>query len=213
VNAKLQNLGLVLLGLAATLGFAPQDTGNPCAPPGQEAVELRLSMRQLWEERHAVARHYLVSALAGLPDRHAVLERLLENQDAIGNAVKPYFGSEGANTLARLLRENIKIAADVIEAAASEDEENLAPLQKKWSENGARIAGFLSDTNPNWSRTRLQGLVEAHQAFTTGELVSRLKKDWATDLKTSDAERAHLLLLSDALVDGIVEQFPEEFPR
>ncbi|HLY74664.1 MAG TPA: glycosyltransferase [Planctomycetota bacterium] len=213
MSAKLQHLGLALLGLAATLGFAPQDEGNPCAPPGRAAVELRLSMRKLWEEQHAYARHYLISALAQLPDRSVVLERLLEMQDEIGNAVRPYLGSEGGNTLARLLRENIKIGADLIQAVASVDEENLAPLQRKWSQNGVQIAGFLSDSNPSWSRSRLEQLIEARQAFTTGELVARLKKDWATDLKASDAERAHLLILSDALVDGIVEQFPEEFPR
>jgi hypothetical protein len=170
-------------------------------------------MRKLWEEQLSYTRNYIISALAELPDAEAVAGRLLRNQDEIGNALKPYYGPRAGDQLARLLREHVKIAVDVVQAAVSGEKENLASSQKKWSENGVQIADFLSNANPNWYRSELRGMLEQHLALTTAQIVARQKKDWETDIKAHDANHVHLLQFSDAVVDGIIEQFPEKFPR
>jgi len=194
------------------LGSA-QDTNSPCSPPGEAAVELRLSMRKLWEEHLVYTRNYIISALAELPDAEAVAQRLMRNQDDIGNAVKPYYGSDAGNKLGGLLRDHIKVAAEVVQAATSGEKENLAASQKKWTANAMKLAEFLSDANPKLSRSHFEEMLQKHLDLTTGEVVARLKRDWTTDIRAYDAGHAHMLMFSDALVDGIVEQFPEKFQR
>src|SRR5687767_12358232 len=48
------------------------------------------AVRKLWEDHITWTRLYIVSAAAGLPDTTAAAERLLRNQDDIGDAVKPF---------------------------------------------------------------------------------------------------------------------------
>jgi hypothetical protein len=83
----------------------------------QSEVDLRNAMRQLWEEHIVYTRNFIISSLGDLEDTGKIAERLLRNQDDIGNAVKPFYGEKAGNKLAALLREHILIAADIVKAA------------------------------------------------------------------------------------------------
>ncbi len=52
-----------------------------------------------------------------------------------------------------------------------------------------------------------------HLAYTTTEVVSRLKKDWPADIEAYDKGHVHMLMFSDMPTDGIVKQFPEKFKK
>ena len=54
-------------------------------------------------------------------------------------------------------------------------------------------------------------MLQKHLDLTTGEVVGRLKKDWAADIKSYDDGHAHMLMFADMLSDGIAKQFPEKF--
>ncbi len=177
------------------------------------AVDLRNAMRQLWEEHIVYTRNFIISALGGLEDTGKIAERLLRNQDDIGNAVKPIYGEEAGKKLAALLRDHILIAADIVTAAKSGDGDGVAKGQKKWIANADDIAGFLSSANPNWPPQTLKDMLYKHLAFTTTEVVSRLKKDWDADIEAYDKGHAHMLMFADALTDGIVKQFPKKFAK
>jgi hypothetical protein len=179
----------------------------------QAATEVRTAMRKLWEEHVTYTRNYIISALAGLPDEDAVAQRLLENQDDIGNAIKPYYGDDAGNKLAALLRDHILIAVEVVKAAKAGGEQQVADAQKKWSANGKDIAAFLSSANPNWSKADLEEMLQTHLDLTTGEVVGRLQQDWAADIKSYDEGHAHMLMFSDMLTDGLVKQFPKKFAQ
>lgn len=84
---------------------------------GMMRTNLRLDMRKLWEDHITYTRNYIISALAGLGDADAVAQRLLKNQDDIGDAIKPFYGEEAGKKLAVLLRDHIMIAAEVVKAA------------------------------------------------------------------------------------------------
>src|SRR5262245_1731774 len=71
------------------------------------AVALREGMRQLWEDHITWTRLVIVSTAADLPDREATTQRLLKNQQDIGDAVKPYFGDAAGEKLAALLKDHI----------------------------------------------------------------------------------------------------------
>ena len=173
--------------------------------------ELRTAMRQLWEEHISYTRNYIISALAGLPDAESVAKRLLKNQDDIGSAIKPYYGDEAGRKLSALLGDHILIAVEVVKAAKSGAKDELAAQQKKWTQNGKDIAAFLSAANPNWTKKALEEMLQAHLDLTSAEVVARLKKDWAADIKAYDEGHEHMLMFSDMLSDGIKQQFPAKF--
>ncbi|RWC27536.1 MAG: acetylglutamate kinase [Mesorhizobium sp.] len=168
-------------------------------------------MRKLWEDHITYTRNYIISALAGLPDSNDVAKRLLQNQDDIGDAVKPYYGDAAGQKLAILLKDHIKIATDVVKAAKSGSKNKLAAAQKKWTGNADDIAMFLSKANPNWSEQDLKEMLHKHLELTTGEVVGRLKKDWGADIKSYDEGHVHMLKFADMLTDGIAKQFADKF--
>ncbi len=174
-------------------------------------VNLRLVMRKLWEDHITYTRNYIISALADLEDGSAVAQRLLSNQDDIGNAVKEYYGDAAGNKLAALLRDHIMIATEVVEAAKMSNTEELTKAQAKWNANADDIAVFLSGANPNWPKKDLTDMLYKHLEFTTGEVVSRLHKDWIADISFYDKGHMHMLMFADMLTDGLVKQFPDKF--
>jgi len=129
----------------------------------------------------------------------------------IGNAVAKYYGDAAGRQLTTLLKDHIAIAGDIVKAAMAGDKAGQKAADDRWHQNATQIADFLSKANPNWPRATLVELMNTHLATTTTELVARLNKDWAGDVKAFDAVYDHILHMSDALSDGIVKQFPDKF--
>ena len=101
-------------------------------------------MRKLWEDHVAYTRLYIISVAGGLADAQLTANRLLQNQNDIGNAVADFYGRDGANRLTSLLRDHILIAADLVGAAKAGDAAKQADAKKRWYDNANEIAAFLS---------------------------------------------------------------------
>ncbi len=198
---------LVFAGLltAASAGALDQGMSTPAE------VALHSVLRQLWEEHIVYTRTFIISSLAGLPDASATAQRLLRNQDDLGAAIRPFYGDAAAAKLASLLRDHILVAADVVQAAKTGDAAGLARGQAAWHANAGDIAAFLAAANGNWPKATLGHMLDMHLDYTTTEVVSRLKGDWAADIQAYDRGHEHMLEFSDLLADGIVKQFPERF--
>lgn len=207
---------LLLVAAPASRAFSAEQKKSKM--PGKVAassssVELRLNMRKLWEEHVTYTRIYIISALANLEDESIVAGRLLRNQDDIGNAIKPIYGVAAGDKLAGLLREHITIATEVVKAARMNNNEELTKANKKWFANADAMALFLSSANPNWRKDDLKTMLYKHLESTTQEVVSRLKKDWASDIDAFDKDHLHMLMFADVLSSGIVAQHPEKFMK
>jgi hypothetical protein len=184
----------------------------PAHAASRSAADVRMEMRKLWEDHTSYTHEYVVSALAGLPDAKAVSERLLRNQQDIGDAIKPYYGDEAGDKLAKLLKDHILIATKVVKAAQAGHKKELEADQKEWSQNGKDIAVFLHQANPdNWAEGDLESMLQKHLDLLTEQVVARIKKDWKGDIAASDKGTEHMLMLADALTDGIAKQFPNKF--
>ena len=205
-------VGVVTLMWSSAPVFADK-TKSPAAAMTMSSKEqdLHAAMRKLWEDHVTYTRNFIISALAGLDDLPKVTERLLKNQDDIGAAIKPFYGDKAAAKLTALLRDHILIAADIVKAAKAGDNKGVDAGQKKWHANGADLATFLSGANPNWPKAELASMLDKHLEFTTTEVVSRLKKDWAADIAAYDKGHEHMLMFADMLSDGIAKQFPKQF--
>jgi hypothetical protein len=197
---------------AAATGQATTTAGHPrTATPSSAAAALHRDMRKLWTDHVVWTRDYIIAAVGDQPDASAAADRLMKNQDDIGKAVASYYGAAAGDQLTTLLKQHIAIAVDLIKAAKAGDSAAQKAADTKWHQNGADIAAFLSKANPNWPRATLADMMDRHLATTTDEVVARLHKDWAGDVRAYDAVYDHILKMADALSDGIVKQFPAKF--
>jgi hypothetical protein len=181
--------------------------------PITDTTKLVLALRDLWVDHTGWTRNYIISYIAGLPDTNLVAERLLKNQEDIGNAIKPFYGTQAANELTSLLKDHIMGAVELLKAAKAGNTTGAAAAEKKWYENADQIATFLSSANPNWSKEALKSMLDNHLALTKAEAVARLTGNYADDIATYDKVRQEANMMSDALVDGIVKQFPDKFSK
>lgn len=176
------------------------------------AATLHQDMRKLWTDHVVWTRDYIIAAVDDKPDAKAAENRLMKNQDDIGAAVGKYYGASAGQQLTTLLKEHIAQAGDVVKAAKAGNKTALQQNSDKWEKNAVAIADFLSKANPqNWPRATLVDMMKKHLSTTTTEVQMRLNKDWDGDVRAFDAVYDHILMMSDALADGIVKQFPDKF--
>jgi hypothetical protein len=214
-------LALAAAGCNKSPNPAAENTGNSSnsnATTSQIAqnmdaqITLRQNMRKLWTDHVVWTRDYIIAAVAGAPDAQAASTRLLKNQEDIGNAVAVYYGQDAGNKLTALLKQHILIAVDLIADAKSGNQTKFNTDNDKWKTNANDIADFLSSANPNnWPQQTLRDMMAKHLATTTDEVTARLNKKYDDDVKAYDAVYDHILMMSDALSDGIIKQFPDKF--
>ncbi|HEY7732448.1 MAG TPA: hypothetical protein VH950_16325 [Gaiellaceae bacterium] len=187
-------------------------THQPAATITQDELALRQDLRKLWEDHVTWTRLAVISLTTDSPDTEATVARLLRNQVDIGNAIKPFYGKAAGAELTALLREHILIAADLIGAAKTGDSKAVAAEQARWQANADEIATFLSNANPeSWKPGAMKAMMRSHLRLTTNEVVARLTKDWAADVRAYDRIHVQILHMADMLADGLVEQFPTRF--
>ncbi|MMZ63431.1 hypothetical protein D1872_256870 [compost metagenome] len=139
------------------------------------------------------------------------MERLLRNQQDIGNLIKPYYGEAAGNKLADLLREHILIAGKIVAAAKANDQAAVKKLEADWHRNADDIAKFLSEANPNWQFKQLQDMLYTHLQLIAEIVLSCIQGDWKADIEATDKNEIHMIHLADILTEGIIKQFPDKF--
>ena len=204
-------IALVVAGGPDALARDGGDRGGKGSISKQE-LELRNDMRKLWEDHITWTRLAIISLTTDSPDTQATVGRLLQNQDDIGDAIKPFYGDAAGEELSRLLREHILIAADLIAAARAGDSAAVATHQARWRANADEIAAFLNAANPrSWKLREMKEMLYEHLDLTTSEVVARLTGDWAADVAAYDAIHLQALEMADELSTGIVKQFDRRF--
>ncbi len=173
--------------------------------------DLKMNERKLWIDHVLWTRNYIIADIDSLEDKGPALERLLKNQDDIGNYIKPYYGEEAGNKLSSILREHIQLAGQVLDAAQSGNKNDFEKYNKLWYQNADQIADFLSSANPKYSNKTLKSMLHKHLDLILEAVNARLKKDWKSDIDAFDRGEDHMIMFADILSDGIIKQFPEKF--
>jgi len=203
--------------MCGSLSLASPTLAQTSTPPHHAATTLSAAatlhqdMRKLWSDHVFWTRGYIIAAVADQPDAQAAAARLMKNQEDIGAAVASFYGKPAGDRLTALLKEHISIAVDIIKFAKAGDKTSQQQADAKWHRNSEAIADFLSQANTNWPRQTLVDMMNTHLSMTTDEVVARLTKNWDADVRAFDKVYNHILVMADALSDGIVKQFPEKF--
>lgn len=202
-------LGGWMIGNSKTSNNLPSQITQTTVSSKSDA--LKIAMRKLWEDHITWTRIYLNSAILGAGNSNVILNRLLKNQEDIGNAVKSYYVEDAGNKLTALLKEHISGAGELLKAAKANDQAALNSANDNWYKNGEQIADFLSGANPNWPKDQMRAMMKDHLDLTKQEAVDMLGKKTEESVVDYDKIHDQILQMSDMLSDGIAKQFPDKF--
>jgi hypothetical protein len=178
--------------------------------------ELRLHdhMRKLWEQHVAWTRMAIVTFADGSAGFDATAQRLLRNQQDIGDAFAKFYGKRTGHHLAALLHDHITIAVEILQAAKAGDDGAVADASKHWYANSREIADFISSLDRHvWPRQEMRSMMKTHLDQTLAEAVDELTGHYHAGVREYGAIERHILEMADSLSAGIVQQFPGRFGR
>jgi hypothetical protein len=198
----------VLTGLLFSQDVIAQNSHRPIS---RAEFELKMDMRKLWEDHIVWTRNVIFNIIDDLPGTTEAVNRLLSNQDDIGNAFKPFYGEVIGDSIASLFRVHITTAADVLVALNANDIAAFTIANQIWYDNGEDIVDYLHSINPYYDLAELDDMIDMHLELTEDEAVARNDQDYAADVLAYDAIHDEILEMSDFLADGIIAQFPNMF--
>jgi hypothetical protein len=173
--------------------------------------DLKNIHRLLWEQHVYWTRMTIMGIVMDLPDLQFVEARLLRNSTEMGNFLRPFYGNQIADAYAKLINVHLRQAAELVTAAAKGDTKKAAELEKQWYQNADRIAVFLSSINPYLSIEAIREMFYEHLALTKQEAVYMIQKNYKASIEVFEKIEAEALEMADAISDGIVQQFPNQF--
>jgi hypothetical protein len=169
-------------------------------------------MRVLWSDHVLWTRNVVINIIDGTPGTTEAVNRLLQNQEDIGDAIKPYYGDANGDALTELLREHITIAADLLTAAKNGDTPAYDAALAAWYVNADEIAVFLNTANPSHFPLALwKSHMKEHLDLTLEEAVARLQGNYSADVAAFDQIYEQAMMMADMLAEGIANQFPDKF--
>ena len=212
---KLRLRLVVLILPALVLGLTgvalAQGSSADQAPVKFSRQDFHDDMRKLWEDHITWTRLAIVSFAGDLDDLTPTLDRLLQNQSDIGDAIKPFYGDAAGEALTDLLEEHILGAVAILQAASGGGGD-LQDALDAWYDNGNEIADFLNAANPAfWPQDEMRLMMKEHLDLTLAEATARLGGDFNADIAAYEEIHEQILEMADMLSSGIMSQFPRNF--
>lgn len=203
-------IALFLLLPAVLAGNSPQQTAADQPKMDQQAH--RNKMHRLWENHGNWTRLFIISTLDDREYRDPTKNHLLENQQNIGKALKPFYGDEAGEQFAALLEVHVQITEKLLQAAKSADAAVFEDMVADWYANADQMAEFLHERNPgHWQLAETKKLFREYLDLTLELAIARWNSDFEADIAATDKVRTHAATIADVLSEGIIEQFPNRF--
>jgi hypothetical protein len=203
-------LGLVICGLCQP-GIAAASATH--ASPDRVAVlEARMVQRDLWVEHVFWIRGYVMATHAHDPVQSKVAEQeVVANAKALAATITPFYGQAASDKLFDLLAGHWGAVRDYNTATLAHSRANQEKATAEIIANAHEIARFLSGANPNLPEDAVFGLLSSHGGHHIAQINEVGARDFAGEARTWHAMRHHMLVISDAIADGIAKQFPDRF--
>jgi LysM repeat protein len=197
----------------------PEESGDPPQSPHNTAparisineMNLRNTLRKLWEEHVEWTRMAIISTASDLPDLNMVVARLMRNPGDMAAALRPLYGDANAAKFGSLIAEHLRIASQLVNAVKAGDAQAAQRAEVQWYANADQIAGFVNSLNPYISREDFRQMLYAHLALTKAEATARLNHNYENDIALYDQIENQALSMADSMASGIVKQFPNLF--
>lgn len=195
----MNNKRKITISLVLMLFFSVFCMNVQAAKQGAPAQNVQEQFRRVWADHVIWTDKLVVSVLKKTEDKEAIMERLMKNQDDIGNSIKPYFGEKAAERFAVLMKEHITIADKVVESAMKGNKGTLEQLKPIWYRNADEMAVFLHSTNPKWEEKQIKEMLYQHLDYMYDNIAAKLIKDNEADIATLDDGYTHMQKFADYL--------------
>lgn len=207
--------GRLLFFLFASSFLFMQSCSSDDAPSTFETItyqDFRVEMRNLWADHMEWTFSTVDAFFHDADGLGAKLNRLLLNQQEIGDAVMPFFGQEPGDKLAALLTEHIEDAVPVLTAAQAGDDAELAEALDEWYANAQEVGDHFAQLNPkDWAQPHMRDMWKTHITQTVDYSVALMIGDRDQALDDYQLAYDHMMDMSDLISHGIGEFFPDKF--
>lgn len=203
-------VGVIMLSIGLLAACGPNPPHIPTRTQSQTV--LYKDMQTLWQQ-HMEWTYAAVAAIAtDAPNVTETADRLMKNQEDLGNAIKPHYGEDAGNALTALLKAHISGAVDILVAAKAGDTDAQNAAVTAEYANAKEIGDFLSAANPdNWSQASMEDMMTVHIDQTLVYATDMLAGHYADAISNYDLAEAHMVEMGDMLSAGIIAQFPDKF--
>lgn len=208
-------VGLILFLLVYSAVKGDPDTkgriGSNTTTQIQSATALRTQMIALWEQHVVWNRNVMICIVDELPGSEQAMVQLHQNKVEMGDAIKPFYGTEAGNRFIELLDEHIQLSVDVICLVKAGKNTELREANQQWYRNADEIVVFLAEANPYWGRADSKRIIKEQLIITTSQAVNRIQQNYHADLVAFDKANLDAGKMAAVFSDGIEWQFPGRF--
>lgn len=171
---------------------------------------LNLVMRRYTEDNVIWSRFYAVSLLANLPDLNNIKERLIKDQEAMGNCMREFFGDIVADNFIDLRKEHVNILLDLLLTIKEGDILRSLTVENDIVINIDNTSTLLSTANPYYIKEELTDIFNTCVILAKYGFMARISGDYNAEMLYYDMSLHQAIMLSDYLVNGIAERFSME---
>lgn len=187
------------------------DMSHTGAEAASKQIALYTTMSHLWAQHMEWTYATVVAFAQESPALTPSVNRLLQNQVDIGNAIKPFYGDAAGNQLTALLTDHITGAVPVLTAAKAGDSAALNTAVAAWYANANAIGDFLAAANPLWKKTDMESMMQMHITQTIAYASDALAGDYTKAIANYGVAEEHMQEMSDMLSAGLIKQFAKQF--
>ena len=177
----------------------------------KSSYTLARSLHRFWTDHAVWLRHYLIAAVDERPEAAEAAARVLRNTDELAALLDGHYARRDAKRVAKLLKQHVMIAFDLIDAARAVDPQKFKDIEDVWANNADDFIDELCALNVSWSRDEMKARWDVHCELTKEQMVARLEDNFDHDVAVFDRLLSSALNFADDMTDGILRQFADKF--
>ena len=196
------------LPAVSTAATAPE----PAATISVKLADTRAALRDLWIGHVFWVRNVVEARFDNNDAAAAAAERqVFANAHAIAGAIEPFYGKAASDKLFTLLAGHWGAVRDYNTATLAKSKAGQDKAVANATSNAHEIAKFLSGANPYLPEDTVFTLLAGHFGHHVAQITQIASRDFQDEAVTWHAMRQHMFVISDAIADALVKQFPQRF--
>jgi hypothetical protein len=174
--------------------------------------DLRVAVNLLLAEHVNLAAAATGWAMMGMNKNFEAAAGALDaNSVDLANAIGLVYGDGAKDAFLPLWRKHINFFVDYTTATVRQSAGGRKKAVDDLMQYAEDFGAFLNSANPNLPADAVAGLVREHVSTLAAVVDAQANQNWTEAYELQRKAAGHMQMISDALADAIVKQFPEKF--